>query len=42
MNKYINFHIGGLFEKHDLLKILLAIYKNENYKFCNYSGIKSY
>lgn len=41
MNKYINFHIGGLFEKHDLLKILLAIYKNENYKFYDYANITS-
>lgn len=41
MEKYINFHIGGLFEKHELLKTLLEIYKTENYKFYEYAKIFS-
>ena len=37
----INFHIGGLFEKHELLKLFLQIFKDENYKFYPYVRIGS-
>lgn len=40
-NKLIQFHIGGLFEKHHLLMVLLEIYKTENYKFYDYANIAS-
>ena len=40
-DKSINFHIGGLFEKHELLKLFLQIFKDENYKFYSYVNIGS-
>ena len=41
IDKSINFHIGGLFEKHELLKLFLQIFKDENYKFYSYVNIGS-
>ena len=37
----INFHIGGLFEKYELLKLFLQIFKDEKYKFYPYARIGS-